>query len=226
MKNLKKYLRLLFLVIGIPALLMACDQNEPDDSPFVEEDPSDEYVKGPKESTVLIYAVATNSLGVNLVQDKNEMLIAAESIDLNKNNVLIFETRFEKYYDYSSTPIIDLIRLAKVGENEYDWVVEKEFNDGIASLDPNRMTEVIDYVITNYKADTYGLVFWSHSTATNPYFPASRSVAEKEAEDLPEAYSFGEDRLHSNGDDFYQMNVEDLAAAVPSGVFNYIWFDS
>lgn len=220
-----------FLSIGLSFFLMACEQEKLGNSPFVgPEEPDDteepainENPNEIKESTVLIYAVATNSLGSNLIDDKNEMLLAAENIDLSKNNVLIFETRFEKYYDYSSEPIINLIKLIKKGDS-YDWNLEKEYTTEKASLDPEQISEIISYVTNTYPAENNGLIFWSHSTASNPYFPATKS--EGGTTDLPMQYSFGDDKIYSNGEDFCQINVDDLATAIPDGLFDFIWFDS
>lgn len=215
---------------GLSMVLFSCDQAEPDDSPYVgPEDP--EYsedgsnLNTKAESTVLIYAVATNSLKINLEGDKNEMLVAGESIDLNKNNILIFETRStdKNMYDYTTAPVVELIKLVKKGDG-YDWEVVKSYNMATASLDPSRIREVINYVTSEYIAEHYGLVFWSHSTASNPYFPSSKSTAEPE--NLPMAYSFGEDRLQPSGSEYNQINVDDLAEAVPDNLFDYIWFDS
>ena len=73
---------------GIAALLSSCSDGK--DSPDM---PTPD--KSPKNTTLLIYAVATNSLTSNLVSDKNEMLQAASQIDLDKNNIFVFETQYK-----------------------------------------------------------------------------------------------------------------------------------
>ena len=189
--------------------------------------------KGPAQSTLLIYAVATNSLTGNLVSDKNEMLKVAKDIDLSSNNVLIFETQYKYLEDYTRVGNVRLLKLAKAQDADgYTWETVKDFNDGVASLDPSRVSEIITYVKENFEAENYGLVFWSHSTASQPYFddtaktetyninPQTYSVS------LPMQYSFGQDLTVSAGDPYYQINVDVLADAIPDNMFNFIWFDS
>lgn len=220
------------MVVGVGLFMASCEQDEPAESPYVDKNE-------PKESTLLIYSVATNSLSYDLVSDKKEMLQGAKDVDLNKNNVLIFETRFTNDYSSKEGITINLIKLVKNGDS-YEWQLEKEYTDDIKSLDPARVGEVIDYVTTNYPADSYGMIFWSHSTGANPYFPTSKSgtatydvnsdnieaMTGENTVSLPQQYSFGSDETVKYGDAFFQVNVEELAAVVPDNLFDFIWFDS
>ena len=208
-KNTKRFRVKIFglWVACFLALSFVSCSNDPSDSPFVGDD---------KESTVLIYAVATNSLSSNLVSDKMEMLQAASNIDLSKNNVLIFETKYQRQNDGNTTNDINLIKLVKNDEG-VGWETVKEFNDGTNPLQPSRITEVINFVHENFEADNYGLVFWSHSTGSQPYITSRSSDTM--------AYSFGQD-LTASDDLYQQINVKELAEAIPSGLFDYIWFDS
>ena len=174
------------------------------------------YVQGPAESTILVYAVATNSLSSNLVYDKNEMLQAAQNIDVNKNNILVFETKYGVSTSGDRVAQISLLKLVK-NNDTYGWETVKEYDPNFLPLNPASVTEVINYVAQNFKADKYGLVFWSHSTGSQPYVVTKSS-------DIA-LYSFGQD-LTASVKDYVQINVNELAAAVPSGMFDYIWFDS
>lgn len=201
--------------------LSSCSQDSPK---------SPDPINEPKQSTVLIYAVATNSLTGNLVSDKNEILEAAVKIDLNKNNVLIFETQYKYLEDNTRVGDVNLLKLVKE-ENQFSWECVKDFNDGIASLDPIRISEIISYVSDYYPAENYGLVFWSHSTASQPYFETASKVLssysnEPSKVDLPMQYAFGQDIPVGSGNPFYQINIDDLAEAIPDNFFDYIWFDS
>ncbi|MCH5228393.1 MAG: hypothetical protein J1F12_00155 [Muribaculaceae bacterium] len=205
-----KVLAITIISIGI----WACSDDKGKNSPDNPE--KDDSVK---ESTILIYAVATNSLSGNFVSDKNEMLQAAQNIDLSKNNIIVFETKYVRDEETGGViSAVDLIKLKKDGEN-YLWNVEKVFSTETASLDPQRIREVIDYVVENYKAENHGLVFWSHSTASQPYMPSTKSI------ELPMEYSFGQD-LGSVDVAYEQINIEKLASAIPNNTFNFIWFDS
>lgn len=228
MKLDKKSIFTLFIAFAGIIGMSSCDQEEPVDSPFVEEEgTSDPEDPSPAHSTILLYAVATNNLGINMVYDKNEMVRAASQIDLKHNNVLVFETRFEDLYDYSSKPQISLQKLVKISgdpENEYGWETVKEYDASIASLNPARISEVIDYVVDRYESEKYGLIFWSHSTASHPY--EVTKPAETEKAETPQQYSFGVDQIYTSGEEYYQLNVDDLAAVIPDNVFEFIWFDS
>lgn len=184
----------------------------------------------PRKSTVLVYAVATNSLSGNLVSDKNEMLTGASYIDLKQNNILVFETQYK--YDVNNVRVrnVNLLKLVKKqinGEDVYQWDNVKDYNDGVDPLDPERITEVINYVTENYPADKYGLVLWSHSTGSQPYLVSAPKVdSNLDQVSLPEQYSFGQDVTIDNGEPHYQINVDSLADAIPDHLFEYIWFDS
>lgn len=200
--------------------LSSCEDSVKDSPKQQPQEPQEPEYTGPKESTILIYAVSTNNLGPNLETDKKEMLTASSNFDLNRHNVILFETSFENIYNYSSPSHLRIYKMAGKGSN-VAWEELKEFPEGTAALDPNTISEVIDYVVTEYDTPTKGLIFWSHSSGAQPYQP-SRS----EAQEKPQSYSFGQDLIHSYGDDFYMINVNDLADAIPEGVFNFIWFDS
>ncbi|MCH5232665.1 MAG: hypothetical protein J1E78_03425 [Muribaculaceae bacterium] len=214
---LKKYIKSLIIglsvTLTIPAFI-SCS-NEPGGSPYVDN----------RETTVLIYAVATNSLSSNLISDKNEMLQAAASIDLKKNSVIVFENT----YTFGQR----LLEL-KYNGSEYEFEVIEEFPDTYSSLDPRRMGEVFEYMTDNYESKRYGLIFWSHSTASQPYITSSSTSSKGEkstysttegAQRLTSSYSFGSDN-NAVLPEYVQINVDELADAIPAGLFTYIWFDS
>lgn len=222
MKKLIQYFLIVTLFIGFSGVLTSCEQSD-SDSPFVNpEDPDKPNEGNLAESTILIYAIATNSLRANLVYDKREMLEAAANIDLKKNNILIFETAYQIDKEtgrFLDTPQISLIKLTKKYD-AYVWETIKEYDNEIPSLSPIRISEIIDFVIQNYKAKSMGLFFWSHSTGSQPFLN-SRSFTENSAM----TYSFGQDKTTSDPE-WEQINVNELADALPDKSFDYIWFDS
>lgn len=195
--NLNFYKYLLFPIFLFA--IISC-QDEPGDSPFVED----------KKTTILIYAVATNSLSLNLDADKEEILKAAENIDLDNNNVIIFETT----YDY--TPKI--LKLSKI-KGKYEFEKVKELSYDISSLNPVRLSEVLDFVLNKFKAEKYGLIFWSHSTGSDPDLK-SAGISSKTM-----AYSFGQD-IDNSTNISTEINVDVLAGVIPDNLFEFIWFDS
>lgn len=217
-KNIFKY-------FGIGALtfsMASCTNNDPSDSPYVDK-------IEPVKSTILVYAIATNTLSRNLVSDKNEMLEAVDMIDLSKHNVLIFQTTYGGYDDEGNLyGKVELVKLEKGAENPA-WTTVNEYPEGTDPLNPATVSSVIDYVTEYYPAENYGMIFWSHSTASQPYFPATTVAYNPEtgssSVELPSLGWFGQD-LTANDDRYSYMNIDDLADAVPDNLFNFIWFDS
>ena len=225
-----KILRLinsLFCALTMTTVLSSCSMINDSPEPVVPPEPEPE----PAQTTILIYAVATNSLSVNLTADKSEMLVGASEIDLDKNNIFVFETQYKYNADNKRTSNVALVKLVKDKETgECEWETVGEYNDGVGSLNPTRIREIINYVTENNESDHYGLIFWSHSTASQPYFDdttrGEKACDETNRVSLPMQYSFGQDLTYSNGDAEYQINIDDLSAAVPDNLFDFIWFDS
>lgn len=212
MKNKITYIFSLVLLSSISFLFTGCSEDAPKPAPE-------------PDSTILIYAVATNSLAGNLISDKNEMLIAASDIDLKRNNVLLFQAVYE-YDENNQRTGNGKASLLKLVESKglCGWDTIREFTYDTVPLDPKRINEVIDIATTQFPAHKYGLIFWSHSTASDPYFATAKTTSM--AVQLPMEYSFGQDLAVGSGKDYYQLNVDELANAIPDNLFNFIWFDS
>lgn len=188
------------------------------------------------KKTVLIYAVASNNLYPNLKNDSIEMTKAAQDINLKENTVLL----------YLVTPYTDrqpgLYELRKNG-SEAKFLPLKEYTREKYSTDPERIAEVISDVKELRKADTYGLILWSHALGWSPFFSdrdsypmplASRSddtLASSLQEgaiskaDFINLYSFGSDKNQVTG---YtdKIDIDELAEAIPDNMFEFIWFDA
>ncbi len=189
--------------------LTSCGEDTPS------EPAKDESIK----STVLLYAVASNNLYSNLIDDKEEILTAASQMDLTGLRMLVYQVT---PYDEPS-----LLELKKGADGTATFVTVKEYSKDMYSTDPRRIAEVIDYVKTEYVSALYGLVLWSHGTGLDP-FTSTRSDDGDEEEDnlhrsLPMLYSFGQDK---NGSDEDRINIDELADAIPDNLFNFIWFDA
>lgn len=189
------------LAISLFLTFSSCGKDSPD------EPQQEETIK----STVLLYAVASNSLYSNLLEDKDEILTAAQQMDLTHLRLLIYEvTR------YDEPKLLELKKL-KDGTSTFETV--KEYTKDLYSTDPRRITEVIDDVRTSFNSDLYGLVLWSHGTGLDP-FSTTRSTV---SINLPELYAFGQDK-NDNDEDW--TNIDELADAIPDHFFNFIWFDA
>ena len=85
--------------------------------------------------------------------------------------------------------------------------------------------EVIGRVRTLAPADRYGLVLWSHGLAWMPSWATGYLTRSKACigDIWPQTKWFGQDTGESPAG---YLEVADLAAAIPSGVFDYILFDA
>lgn len=240
--KLRYFLNKLLVAAAVPVALLAfssCfDGHEPD---YEDED---ENVKHAKTS-ILIYAVASNNLYYNFLDDKEEMRKAASSINLKEADVLI----------YAVTPNANpqLSRLVDNHDGTYGFKVIKDYDRSQFSTDPERISAVIDDYVSYSKTDRRGLVLWSHATGWSPSFsdhvvptPAP-DPADARAKALPAQSAVGDPSLstsagmgsilpltpeanHSFGQDKYEgvsdrCDLKELSAAIPSDTFDFIWFD-
>ena len=159
--------------------------------------------------TVLVYMVGDNSLYGNVSSDMKEMRDGYAKIGSpDKNNLLVYTDKYD-------TPVLIRIKI-KDGEAVNDTIQRySEMN----SCDADILENVFDYVQSNFKADHYGLVLWSHGSGSRP---AS----------LAHVKSFGWDHDNIIGDsgsnNATTMDIPDLKTSLLScGVsLDYILFDA
>lgn len=162
--------------------------------------------------TVLIYAVASNNLASYLEKDIDEMIAAAPDVDgLGDNvNVLLYSVASKNATEAT------LSRLETNPFGGYAFQTLKSYDRDKYSTDPERMTEVYADVRKYAAADRYGLIFWSHGTGWIPDFYTHAGSRMQR--------SFGWDSTASG--DVDKCDIIELADAIPSGMFDYIWFDA
>lgn len=191
--------------------MSSCGDNEPD-NPDVPGEPGE---TGNVKTTVLLYAVASNNLYGNLVEDKEEMVAAARQMNLEGLRMLVYQVT---PYDVPA-----LLELQKLNDGSLAFVTVKEYDRELYSTDPERISSVIDDVRSAYESELYGLVLWSHGTGLDP-FSSTRSLAE---DSHPMMHSFGSDKNPDKNPTYYdQINIDELADAIPDNVFDFIWFDA
>ena len=163
-----------------------------------------------KERLILIYAVAANNLQYNLTLDMQEILKIASTLDLDRNKVLV--------YSVVNSGECKLQQLVKDKKGNYNFDDVITFSDLPLSTSPERMQEVYDYVNENYDYPEKGLILWSHATGWVPWFGGN--TPDQAEQDKRKA--FGQDKFEGGE---YWMNITDLAEAIPTGMFDFIWFD-
>lgn len=186
-------------ILGVCIIVASLGLTSCHDEPG-EEKPVEKY------RLILLYAVAANNLYSNLRADMNEILKVGNQLDLVHNKVLV----------YSVVPggECKLQELVK-GKNGYEYSTVRTFDSTPLSVEEERISEVIGYVEENYEYPYKGLILWSHATGWEPWFGSYPPRDERRR-------SFGADQYDGKT---YRCNINDLAAAIPEGVFDFIWFD-
>ena len=110
------------------------------------------------QRTVLAYIVSDNSLSYFSDSDINEMLEGIKSVDTQVNNLLV-------YADSNTTPV--LYRITKDKKGNAIKEIIREYDEQV-STSPQVMKEVCNTVFTNYPAQSYGLIYWSHGEGWKP----------------------------------------------------------
>ena len=175
-------------------------------------------VSPPAERTLLVYMVADNTLGSNGYDTDNlDMLLRAVSEnDPSPGRIVIYRD------PVGETPLLSEIIRNGAGVGEMKTLKAYEEQN---SLDPQVMRQVFADVRTLASGLGYGLILWSHATGWLPEesgytrFSSLRKNAALTELSEPLTRTFGEDGSS-------QMELSDLAAALPDGMFEYIVIDA
>lgn len=159
-------------------LLTACDKNK-------------EEVKPRLNRTVLVYMIADNSLNRWTSVNVEKMM---ETYKGEGNLILYID-------GYEGAPRLE--KLEKSGDSCRRQVIRTYEERNSAS--PEVLKSVIDEVVRDYPAESYGLLLWSHGTGWLPSDPRTKA--------------FGQD-----GSDW--MELTGLAVALPDRLFDFILFDA
>lgn len=153
--------------------------------------------------TVLVYAIATNSLNGYDDEDIDEMKKAIVSIGDTDCRLLVYRVSYNnavpKLFEIYNNNGKAATRVLK----EYDATTKQ-------SVTTRRMNTVIRDVISLAPANDYGLVLWSHSLG----WALTKSAAT-------------DNRLRNFGEDYgATMPIDSLAYAIPDNTFSFIWADA
>lgn len=151
---------------------------------------------------VLVYMLANNDLADYAESDLAEMKRAAG--DIGNGRLLI--------YLQSKT---DVPRLFEISSSSTDLTL-KTYDTTVSSADPRRLKEVVDDVRSIADADSYGIIFWSHSTG---WQSETQSTLANRTSITP--LSFGYDEGSSAG----RMKITSMAKALEGNRFDFIYFD-
>lgn len=218
------------ILLCIP-VLSGCSGDEPNPTP---DKPGEVVYPEKYETTVLIYAVASNNLSYDLKNDMEEIYEGASQIEGLNDKVAVFL--------YSVLPNEKTATLSRLvpGGDDYTFETIKEYDRNVYSTDPRRISEVIADVDLIAPADNKGVIFWSHGLGWTPAFSdhevvatevgsgGSRSVTSsvnsgQQKVELPELTGwYGQDTYLGKSD---YCDIHELASAIPDNHFSFIWFD-
>lgn len=166
--------------------------------------------------TVLVYMAADNNLAHHAFRNINSMR-SSMSYDLDYANLLVFIDRQIGRADVKPA-------LLHIHDHRIDTI---KVYESLNSTDPAVLKEVVDIAINDWKAESYGLILWSHGMS---WIPESQmhAVAGKQGwaprRDAPKTRTFGSEDIDENT--YTCMEIDELADAIPDGVFDYIAFDA
>ena len=206
-----------FLLSMIFLVFTGCSDDNPDEFPYPDEKPTSEG------RTLIIYQNAQNSLGYDQYHKNDSAEIVKGAPYMNKNDRILL------YMDDKQNPRIYLITQTTV----IPKCIYYSQSDADSSS-PTTLYNVLNWCKTNYPAQSYGLVLWSHADGwLPPISPSTTHSSNSQASPSSFGIDVGTDGnmqydLDYNGNIGSQMSIEDLAKAlIQSGIhFDYMFFDA
>lgn len=197
-----KVLKIILLLFVLSFSIFSCKK---EDDPIVET----------KKRTVAIYMVAENDLMRFGIQNIRQILMSAPKLKDGEEIVL--------YLDINKFPAIYTINNKTKGEKIFDLTPEYEYTTDQNSCSGVALSEFLGYVKSKHKADSYGIVLWSHGTG---WIPSSYS---SDSGKFARRRSFGVDTGNNNTESSRgnSMSISELHSALKSmgQKFDYILFD-
>lgn len=190
MNNLKRII-LSFILVGVTLAFYSCDKDEPNSTPT------------PANRTILVYIVATNSLGYanNDLYDINEMLEASKYNDFNNGRLIIYHAT-----------IGQKTALKEIKQGKIHTL--KEYDQSVSSVDPQRMQQVINDTKKIAPANDYGLILWSHANGWLQTGDNATISIKQTKKPLAFGVEYGK-----------HMNITTLARVINDENFSFIYFD-
>ncbi len=194
-----KQLRVILSALAALLLMASCHEK---DDPMPDTRPS---------RTVLVYMVADNSLNSQTGGDINEMMQGILNVDETqmKSNLLLYVD------DYSMPKLYRISNENGVAQK----TVVRDFGEELTSTDVDVFEDVLSMVTSQYAADSYGLVYWSHGDG---WMPAT--LMKMRSTDLR---WIGQD-INNGGGMYHYGDIDDTAAAVKAivGKVDFVLFDA
>lgn len=210
MRNFLRNCLALLAVLMLLPVFSSCSGKEDEPLPDGPSPQEREYKR-----VLLLYAVASNNLYGNCLADLDEIERGAKDIDLDSYAVLAYVVG----PNGDTANLLDLVRNAD-GSCYFEKI--KEYDRNVYSTDPRRLSQVISDMASLRKSEKYGLVLWSHGTGWS-YEDTIHPDMDGSVSGPKVNRTFGMDKYEGNTD---YMNIDEMAEAIPSGMFDFIWFDA
>lgn len=162
--------------------------------------------------TLLVYMAGNNQLGAQNALNNIMAMKVSLGNSMGNCNLIAYVDRKDTI---ESCPV-----LLHIHDSQIDTLKRYPRQ---SSIDPSVMSDVIHDVLSDWKSEYYGLLLWSHGMG---WLPTDQLHNVASNLNYAQTRSFG---LEANpgGDPAYKcMEIEDLASAIPDGVFDYIAFDA
>ncbi|MDE7402977.1 MAG: hypothetical protein K2M87_06165 [Muribaculaceae bacterium] len=178
----------------------SCTKNEPAQPAPVKFDSSE------VKRSIILYAVNNSSLAKDFADDYSEITKYISSCSDNSAQFLLYKTDTDSKKS-------GLYRVARYNDNtvRLDTLIKYDYYG--LSTDPERISQVLNDAKRVYPDAKQGLIFWGHGTSWTPEFSDHKH----------KAYGGG-----YNSEDGFTVDwtdIDELAEAVPSDTFDFIWFD-
>lgn len=201
---------------------------------------------------VLMYQAGYNSLSDCLRDDLNDVIEGWLPEGKKKDNVLLVYTHQparDGQYNVRTTPYLLRLSAGTGGSARIDTLVT--YPESSISSSAEQLNKVLTYVVDNFPAKSYGMIFASHSTGYLPagFYGRSDSYVYKRKRagakgsrpaqagpvpyyepyqdpSLPRVRSVGQDQQGASGSYVsYEMDIRDFAEAIPVKL-DFILFDA
>lgn len=189
--------RLTYILLALSFFLVSCNKDD-----------------GPApiaKRTTLIYMAADNDLSSYAESNTEVIINAYKKLPSRPDTHLLI---------YKDTPNAEP-QLLYIDQNGSRII--KEYTGHISSSSSSLSTAIRD-IVTLFPANTYSLVLWSHGTGWIPQeFPLVAKSAKSRPYQYPPTKTFG---LQVVRNTTYEIEIDELKTAIPSGTFDFILFDA
>lgn len=188
-----------FFSMAMLFVFTACGSEEHEEPPF----------SGTAKRTMIVYMSGENNLSTFVTRDTTEMIAGSKNLT-------------DCYY-------IAFIDKAESGQNPSIWKFEKgkstrvrQYDEDFYSSDPERMHEVLSWIISQYPAKSYALTLWGHAQG---WVISNDTIEVAANSNLRRAY--GRDSGNDTSSGGKWMNIPTLASVLKhlNARFDYIFCD-